>query len=109
MIELSPNTWILIAIVLAGVGSYAMRAVFIVLLADAAFPPLAKRALEYVGPAVMGALVVSMLSSSDGTINIGPAELFGLGAAAIVAAKTRNHLMTLLAGMVVFWFSNFWL
>ncbi|MFT6771004.1 MAG: branched-subunit amino acid transport protein, partial [Congregibacter sp.] len=52
-----------LAIVLAGLGTYLSRAIFIVVLADRSFPPLALRALEYVAPAVMGALIVSMLTT----------------------------------------------
>ena len=56
---------ILLTLVLMGVGSYAMRAVFILLLADRTFPPWALQALEYVAPSVMGALVVTMLLSPE--------------------------------------------
>lgn len=92
-----------LAILLVAIGTYASRAVFIVALADAKFPPLALRALEYVGPAVMGALVVSMLTSADGEVAIGVPELAGLSCCAWVAWKTRNHVYTLLAAMSVFW------
>ncbi|WP_439106701.1 AzlD domain-containing protein [Congregibacter sp.] len=91
------------AIVLAGIGTYLSRAIFIVALADRRFPPLALRALEYVAPAVMGALIVSMLTSTDGEVLIGAPEIAGLACAAVVAWKTRNHTYTLLTGMVVFW------
>lgn len=93
----------LIAIVLAGVGSYFSRAIFIVALAEQRFPPLALRALEYVAPAVMGALIVSMLTSADGEVQVGLPELAGLFCAALVAWKSRNHILTLVAAMAVFW------
>ena len=92
-----------LAILLAGVGTYAMRAVFIVVLARRKFPPLALRVLEYVAPAVMGALVMSMLITPEGTVVLGAPELGGLGAAALVAAKTRNHIYALVVAMSVFW------
>ena len=44
---------IALAILLTGIGSYAMRAFFIFALARYAFPPLLLRALEYVAPTVM--------------------------------------------------------
>ena len=96
------------AIVLAGLGTYGMRALFIVILADRAFPPLAMRALEYVAPAVMGALVVSMLTTANGEVSLGAAELGGLICAAVVAARTRNHIVALLAAMAVFWLLAWW-
>jgi len=92
-----------LAIVLAGIGTYLSRAIFIVALADRQFPPLALRALEYVAPAVMGALIVSMLTTAEGEVLIGLPEVAGLTCAAIVAFKTRNHIFTLLTGMAVFW------
>ena len=54
---------IALAIVLTGIGSYAMRAFFIFALARYAFPPILLRALEYVAPTVMAALVISMLTT----------------------------------------------
>lgn len=92
-----------LAILLAGIGTYLSRAIFIVALADRQFPPLALRALEYVAPAVMGALIVSMLTSLNGEVLIAAPELAGLACAALVAWKTRNHIYTLLGGMAVFW------
>ncbi len=92
-----------LAILITGLGTYAMRAVFIVALAKRKFPPLAMRALEYVAPAVMGALVMSMLITSDGQLVLGVAELGGLAAAALVAAKTRNHIYALIVAMSVYW------
>ena len=98
-----------IAIFLAGIGTYACRALFIVALANQRFPPLALRALEYVAPAVMGALIVSMLSSSEGEVLIGEAELVGLACATLVAWKTRNHIYTLVVAMGAFWVVGYWL
>ncbi|MEM1404421.1 MAG: AzlD domain-containing protein [Pseudomonadota bacterium] len=92
-----------LAIVLAGIGTYTSRALFIVALANQRFPPLALKALEYVAPAVMGALIVSMLSTPAGAVLIGAPELSGLSAAALVVWKTRNHIYTLVAAMAVFW------
>lgn len=100
---------IAIAIILTGLGTYACRALFVVALANQRFPPLALRALEYVAPAVMGALIVSMLSSPEGDVLIGEAELAGLISAALVAWKTRNHIYTLIAAMAVFWMVGYWL
>ncbi|MFK7828909.1 MAG: AzlD domain-containing protein [Congregibacter sp.] len=93
----------LLAILLVGLGTYASRAVFILALAQRQFPPLALRALEYVAPAVMGALVVSMLTSAEGTVAVGFAEIAGLGCCALLAWKTRNHVYALFAAMTAYW------
>ncbi len=92
-----------LAILAAGAGTYFMRAVFIVALASRRFPPLAMRALEYVAPAVMGALIVSMLTSAEGNVEVGLSEASGLLVAALVAWRTRNHIYTIIAAMTVFW------
>lgn len=98
---------ILLAIVLTGVGTYAMRAVFLLIASTRPFPPQALRTLEYVAPAVMGALVISMLIDGSGAIQLGVPELAGLGTAALLAARTRNHILALVAAMSVFWLLRF--
>ena len=94
---------VLLAILLTGIGTYALRAVFVVTLSRQQFPVLALRALEYVAPAVMGALVISMLTSSEGQVALGMAEFTGLAAAAWVAARTRNHIYALIAALGAYW------
>lgn len=96
---------VFVAIVITGVGTYLMRGGFILLLAQRQFPPLALRTLAYVSPAVMGALVMSMLTAADGSIQIGWSEFAGLATAASIAATTRNHILTLTCGLLVFWLS----
>ncbi|MEL7046168.1 MAG: AzlD domain-containing protein [Pseudomonadota bacterium] len=93
----------IMAILVTGLGTYLSRAIFIVALAQRRFPPLALRALEYVAPAVMGALIITMLTSPRGEVLIGAPELFGLVVAAVVARTTRNHVLTLFAAMGAFW------
>ena len=91
------------AIILTGLGSYAMRAFFIFALAKYSFPPIMLRALEYVAPTVMAALVISMMTSAEGKLIAGWAESLGLLLAATVAKFTGNHILSLLAGMGSFW------
>ena len=91
------------AIILTGLGTYAMRAFFIFALARYTFPPLMLRALEYVAPTVMAALVISMMTNTKGELTASWAEALGLVAAAVVAKFTGNHIFALLAGMGTFW------
>ena len=91
------------AIILTGIGSYTMRAVFIFALARYAFPPLLLRALEYVAPSVMASLVISMLTTPEGELAAGPPEILGLVCAALAAKTTGNHIFALIAGMGTFW------
>ncbi|MEM1144006.1 MAG: AzlD domain-containing protein [Pseudomonadota bacterium] len=93
----------MLAILLAGAGTYLSRALFIVALADRQFPKLALRALEYVAPCVMAALIVTLLTGNDGVVHIGTPEVLGLSGAAAVIWRTRNHVYALGVGMGVFW------
>lgn len=99
---------VLLAIVLAGIGTYFLRGIFVLTLADKQFPPLVLRALEYVSPAVMGALIVSMLITPSGSVTLGAAEVAGLATAALVASQTRNHVYALLSAMAAYWLIGFW-
>ena len=94
---------ILTAIILTGMGSYLMRAFFIFELARYQFPPIMLRALEYVAPTVMAALVVSLLTTPSGELVAGVPEILGLVGTAIVAKVSGNHILALLTGMTTFW------
>jgi branched-subunit amino acid transport protein len=96
-----------LAVLLTGLGTYGCRAVFIIALANRHIPAHVRLAMEYVGPAVMAALVATMLVSPSGELVIGVAEVAALGMAALLARTTRNHLLTLLGAMVVFWMLRF--
>lgn len=98
----------LVAILIVGIGTYASRAVFIVALADRAIPPRVLQALEYVGPAVLSALVVALMIDGDGQVDIGVPELAAFVVGAFVAWKARNLIYTLLAGMAAFWLLGIW-
>ena len=93
----------LLAIVVTGIGTYLSRSIFILSLANRRIPPVVRAALEYVAPAVLGALIVTMLIGPDGNISLGPPEVCALLSAGAVAAITRSHILTLVAGMAVFW------
>ena len=94
---------IALAIVLTGIGSYAMRAFFIFALARYTFHPILLRALEYVAPTVMAALVISMLTTPEGELAAGLPELLGLICTGVAAKTTGNHILALVAGMGTFW------
>lgn len=91
------------AILVAGLGTYFSRAVFILALANRRIPAPVRRAMEYVGPSVMAALVVTMLVTPEGELAAGLPEGAALAVAALLAWKTRNHLLTLTIAMAVFW------
>lgn len=92
-----------IAIAVVGLGAYLSRSLFILLLARYRLSDAFLRILGYVGPAVLGSLVVALLIDSEGAVAAGIPEVAGLAGAAVVAWRTRNLVVTLAVGMVVFW------
>lgn len=92
-----------LAILVTGIGTYLSRSIFVLSLANRRIPPMVRAALEYVAPAVLGALIITMLITPEGDVALGYAEVSALAVAGAVAARTRNHILTLVAGMAVFW------
>ena len=89
---------------IVGIGTYASRASFILFFAHRTVPPRIERALRNVGPAVLSALVASLVVGGEGWsgLTLSP-EVVALTVAAIVAWRTRNMTWELAAGMVVVW------
>ena len=82
--------------------SFIPRASFILLFARWPVPALLQRALRYVPAAVFSTILVPGLVLSAGSIHLGldnPRLLAGILAGAI-AWRTRNTLLTIVAGML---------
>lgn len=87
-------------ILLAGAGTFAMRASFIAA-ADrlAHVPPGLQRLLRQIPPAALAALVIPALLRPDGSVDLThPRFIAGL-LAALVAWRTRSVGATLVAGI----------
>jgi len=94
----------LLAILVAGLGTYVERAIFLV--SKKVRPP--RRALRYlplVGPAVLGAIAVPGILAPRGEFSL--TETIPAVIAAIVSALlwkwTRQLVIGLVAGLVVWW------
>jgi len=86
-------------------GTFALRFSFIYLFGKVEMPAWLRRALRFVPPAVLAALVFPALTYPNGTLDLSLDNirlLAGLGGA-LVAWKTRNVLWTIAVGMVLFW------
>lgn len=94
---------VLLAVVIVGLGTYLSRSVFILALANRRIPEGVTVALQFVAPAVLAALVVAFLTDSSGSVAIGIPELSAFAVGGLVAHRTRNHILTLISGMTVFW------
>lgn len=97
-----------LAVLIVGVGTYFFRAAFIVGLASREISPGVIRTLEFVGPAVLSALVVGLLVGDSGGVQLGVSEVVALIVAGFVGWRTRNLIYTVLAGMGVFWLLQVW-
>jgi branched-subunit amino acid transport protein len=89
----------------AGLGTWLLRLSFIEAWQWLAVPPLLDRALRYVPAAVMAALVVPALVRPEGVVDLSLDNLRLLAglAAAVVAWRSRNVLLTLAVGMAALW------
>jgi branched-subunit amino acid transport protein len=92
-----------IATLVVGLGTYLSRSIFILALAKKRIPDAVLLSLQFVAPAVLGALVVALLIGEDGSVAIGIPEATALTVGAFTTYKTRNHILTLVVGMTVFW------
>ena len=92
------DTWV--TIVLAGLGTFAMRASFLVFahrLADV--PPAVQRLLRQIPPAALASIVVPALLRPHGEVDLFQGRFVAGLAAAAVAWRTRNIALTLVVGM----------
>lgn len=92
--------WIMLA---AGIITYLTRLSLIVLFGRLNLPDTARRALRFVPPAVLSAIIFPEVFLSDGQLIVGTdnLRLFAAAAAVVVAWRTKNVLLTIAAGMVV--------
>jgi len=90
------------AIVLAGAGTYAMRASFLGFAHRmTTLAPWLQRVLRQIPPAALASLVLPALLRPAGHLDVTQARLFAGVAAALIAWRTRSTLLTLVVGMGV--------
>ena len=94
-----------LTILLAGLCTYAIRLSFIQLFANREIPPFVLKALQFVPPAVLTAIVAPELFLQDGSLSLSLANgrlVAGL-VAILVAWRTKNVVLTILVGMAAMW------
>lgn len=93
------NIWLVF--LLGGLLTFGMRFIFIYLLGRFEVPETMRRALRFVPPAVLSAIVVPDLLIRSGQINLSwmNFRLLAGVVAVLVAWRTKNTLLTILAGM----------
>jgi branched-subunit amino acid transport protein len=92
---------------IAGMGiiTYAIRLSLILLLGRLTVPPFVQRALRFVPPAVLSALILPELLLPGGTVmfSLGNPRLLAGVLAGAVAWKSKNVLLAIAVGMVALW------
>lgn len=93
--------WLLI--LAAGLLTYLIRLSFILLLNRFYLPNWFRRSLRFVPVAVLSAILMPEVLTRNGALDISllNPQLYAAAAAALVAWRTRNILLTILAGMSV--------
>lgn len=92
------NIWLVM--LLGGLLTYGMRLSFIYLLGRFEVPDLVRRALRFVPPAVLSAIIAPELLMPDNRLDLGLDNhrlVAGL-VAILVAWRTKSMLLTILAG-----------
>jgi branched-subunit amino acid transport protein len=99
----------LLVLVLIGVGTYAMRAVFVVT-AGREPPARVARLLPFVGPAVLAAITVPALLAPRGTVSVAETvpALVAAAAAWLLWRRTAILPLALFGGLAAWWLAD-WL
>ena len=95
----------LLMISVIGVGTYLLRLSFIGVLGERTVPEGVQRSLRFIAPSVLAAIVLPALVRPEGAIDLTPENLRLLAgvAAGVVAWRTKNVVLTTLAGLGVLW------
>jgi branched-subunit amino acid transport protein len=93
------NIWLII--VIAGLVTFATRLSFIFLLDRIQVPDWFRRGLRFVPVAVLSAIILPELTSPNGALNLSwrNPQLLAGAVAILVAWRTRNVILTIVAGM----------
>lgn len=93
-------------VVAVAIGTLAMRASMVTLLAGITIPSRAEQALGLVAPAVLAGLVAQTLFLDGGELRSFGAWYVAAAVAALVAWRTRSFGWTLVAGMASVWLAE---
>lgn len=97
-----------LTLIVAGLLTFGIRLSFIAVFGQRPIPGFAQRALRFVPPAVLTAIIVPelLLPGRQFDLSLGNARLLAGLLAAVVAWRTRNILLTIVAGMGALWILN---
>jgi branched-subunit amino acid transport protein len=97
------NIWL--TMLLAGLVTFTIRLSFVWIIGQRSVPPLLRRALRLVPPAVLTAIVFPEVFMPSGQLDFsfGNARLLAAVLAALVAWRTRSAVLTIVVGMLSVW------
>lgn len=98
-------------IIASGLLTYAIRLSFIFFFSQREIPTWLQRALRFVPPAVLSAIIFPELLLNNGQLQIAAnnARLVAGTVAILVAWRTKNVLLTIAVGMIVLWLWQYYL
>lgn len=86
--------------------TYSVRLSVIALLGSTGLPPVLQRALRFVPPAALSAIIAPALIMPSGSVDVVNTRLLAGVVAAAVAWRTRSTLLPIGVGMVLLWVLN---
>jgi branched-subunit amino acid transport protein len=97
-------SWLLVFLA-AGLATFLIRLSFIALLGRIETPPLLRRGLRLVPPAVLCAIIFPEVLVRGGALDLSPrnARLWAALVAVGIALRFRNVLLTIACGMATLW------
>jgi branched-subunit amino acid transport protein len=97
------NLWLIV--IAMGIVTFGIRLVPIVLLGRIEIPLVVQRALRFVPPAVLTAIIVPELLYRNDQIDVSVTNVRLLAGliAIVVAWRTKNALLTIGSGMIALW------
>jgi branched-subunit amino acid transport protein len=97
------NYWLIL--IAMGLVTFGTRLLPIVLLGRIEIPVVVQRALRFVPPAVLSAIIAPELLMPGGEFNLslGNARLLAGVIATVVAWRTKNVILTIAVGMIALW------
>jgi len=101
------TTPLALGLIILGMGAvtYTIRLSFIMLLGRGTVQPLIQRALRFVPPAVLSAIVFPELLQPGGALDLalGNARLLAGALAALVVWRTKKVFLAIAIGMLALW------
>ena len=103
------NIWL--TMLVAGLVTFLIRLSFILVVGQRSVPPLVRRALRLVPPAVLTAIFIPEIFMPSGSLDLsfGNFRLAAAALAVLVAWRTRNTMLTIVVGMLTIWLLQFFL